>query len=557
MPLYGVTHDIETGEALTKLAKVLKIGIGYPRGPAIHAYISRDGKWTVEWWSFPRGEKPKRGVQTFDTRKEAEGFYRTERPKTSEAPYPRRLPYFTFLRIGPEGDFVHDFEAIEQAGPLPVEVPIVFVNNDPLAQAFEMWTAAELKCHGDGRDAERRIAMATAEQKHVADKCAAEGRAFFPILGGCHAFGCPYSRPDSHDKTACKPHSRLSFQLRNTIRLGGTCCYDTTGFRSAAWMFSSLQAFRQITGRGDPDKGTVAGLPIVMKVQPYRTSHAGKPSVQHGVSLEMKAKDVLVLIADMQATSDQYRSMIGAAARQLGAPSVEAAPVNQLETFINEKAEAKTMEAEYYPEGSYESGYGDDAAPEPEQEKPRVRSKSEAEADATDALIVASKKAAALGLDAYREYFEALTPVQRKMLNGAHEQNKEIAKQADFDKGTATKGAQPENAVPLAAASGQDAPLAPAGGNQPAAETAQPKAMDAAERAERELEELRRQNHAASTEKPAAQAATDAIPTYTRDNIPVDNLKAGQECYLEGKLPSGDPPRSAKKQRNIGALGFE
>jgi len=147
--------------------------------------------------------------------------------------------------------------------------------------------------------------------------------------------------------------------------------------------------------------------------------------------------------------------------------------------------------------------------------------------------------------------------------------------------------AQSENTAPLATASGQGAPPAPAGGNQPVQEAAQPATTDAAEKAEREVEELRQRNHATSqpqqqaapqTHPPASEQNGGDIPTYTRETLPVEGLKAGQECYFEGKLlraliqpgdpvpqwktvgkapASGDPPRSAKKQRNIGSLGFE
>ena len=147
--------------------------------------------------------------------------------------------------------------------------------------------------------------------------------------------------------------------------------------------------------------------------------------------------------------------------------------------------------------------------------------------------------------------------------------------------------ARPENTAPLAAASSQGASEAPAGGNQPTAEPSQHQASEASEKVMRELEELRQRNHAPSADKPPAQQApppaaepqsSGDIPTYNRENLPVEGLKVNQECFFEGKhlralqapgdqVPSwktvgsapkpGDPPRSSKKQRNTGSLSFE
>ena len=389
--LYGVTHDTQTGEPISRLAKILKIGIGRPKGPAIHVYTTRekkDGpyKWTVEWFTFVKGSKPGRSEKVFSTRAEAEQFYHTERAKADEAPYPTRLGYFTFLRIGPDGEFVHDFDAIEAGGPRPTEIPIVFIDNEPLKQKFELWTAAELKCSGDGRDAQRRCSMAATEsEKKLAKEALEQGNQFFPIIQGCAAFGCPYA---TGDKPACKPHSRLELQLRGRIALGGTCVYDSTGYRSAKQLFSSLQVIRQVTGRGDEEAGVLVGLPLILKLLPYKVSHNGKPSTQHAVSIQMRADDSMKLLKSMQATADEYRAMMGG--RLIEAPAD--APVEVLRDRVAETLEAKVMEAEFYPATS-ESDFervADETEPPPE-EKPKPRRKSEAGFDKLGALRDALK----------------------------------------------------------------------------------------------------------------------------------------------------------------------
>lgn len=369
--LYGVTHSAETGEPISRLARILKIGIGRPKGPAIHAYINADKKWVIEWFTFPKGGKPGRGEKVFNARAEAEAFYHTERGKVEVAPYPTRLGYFTFLRIGPDGEFIHDFAAIQANGPKPTEIPIVFIDNEPLKQKFEMWTAAELKCHGDGRDAQRRCSMAqTDEEKSLAKAALKEGSQFFPIISGCATYGCPYA---SGDKPACKPHSRLELQLRGSIALGGTCVYDSTGYRSAKQLFSSLQVIRKVTGRGDEENGVLVGLPLILKLLPYKVSHAGKPSTQHAVSIQMRAVDSMKLLQAMQATADQYRAMMGG--KLIDAPAET--PIDRLQEKVAETLEAKVMEAEFYPSepGAFEREVSEE---EPAaDDKPRPRRKSE------------------------------------------------------------------------------------------------------------------------------------------------------------------------------------
>lgn len=385
MPLFGVTHDPHTGESITRLAKILKVGIGRPKGPAIHAYVNHDNTWTVEWFTFKKDSKPGRGEKTFKNQADAEQFYFQERGKVDQAPYPTRLGYFTFLRIGPDGDFIHDFAAIKAGGPKPTEIAITFIDNDPLKQRFEMWTAAELKCSGDGKDAQRRCSMAASEaEKKLAKEALAQGIQFFPIIDGCATFGCHFA---AGDKPACKPHSRMEFQLRGRIALGGTCVYDSTGYRSARQLFSSLQVIRKVTGRGNEDEGVLVGLPLILKLLPYKVSHNGKPSTQHAVSIQMRADDSMKLLKAMQATADEYRAMM--AGKLIEAPAD--ASVDRLQEKVAEQLEAKMMEAEFYPSepGTFERETVEDETPA--EDKPKPRRKSEAERqpnELRDALIM-------------------------------------------------------------------------------------------------------------------------------------------------------------------------
>jgi len=393
--LYGLTHDAVNKRPMVRQVRMLKVGIGFPKGAAIHAYINASGAWVIE-----EGVGAKTTRSTFKTMAEAKAHYAkqrqmmvsdiktvTERNKNRprdqkdrsqyERAYPSKFPYFTFLRTGMDGDFVHDFEAIERHGSMPTEIEIVFLTDTPLEQAMEWWTAAEKKCEGNGIDARRRVDLAsTDEEKKLADAARKAGGQYFPIIEGCHMRGCKYSRGE---KPFCKPHSRLMFQLAYNPTLGGTAVFDTTGWRSGGNMFSCLHQIRSITGRGDADIGTVAGIPLQMVLRPYRTSHNGQPSTQYGISIQLRASDAQSLVRNVIAKADEFRMLTGAPML------LEAA--DELGEVIPETIEAKAMEAEFYPESTEDGEYdeypegeevepGQDSQPasRPESEAPRRKS---------------------------------------------------------------------------------------------------------------------------------------------------------------------------------------
>jgi len=271
---------------------------------------------------------------------------------------------------------------------MPNEIGIVFLDNAPLHQQMEWWTAAELKCSGDGRDASRRITAAQGkDEQRIAADAGRDGSQFFPIHGGCFAMGCKLARGE---KPVCKPHTRLSFQLVNAPALGSTVVFDSTGFRSASQLFSSLEQIRTITGRGNPDNGVVAGIPLILKLLPYKTSHNGQPSTQFGVTLHLKAKDAMSLMRTAIGQADEFRQLAAPALMIEAAVREEAETVEVVELageVLAESAEAAAMAAEFYAESGEdeivvaEEYEFEDApaapAPEPPKTTP-LRRKSEA-----------------------------------------------------------------------------------------------------------------------------------------------------------------------------------
>lgn len=393
--IVGLTHS-PTGKPLVRLVKTLKVGIGYPKGKAIHVFI-RPNK-PNDLWVVEIGTGKEVSRQSFQNRKDAEVYYREQWKTAPERGMPGKFGYFTFQRVGIDGSYTPDWDAIEMHGPMPTEIGIVFLDNTPLHQQMEWWTTAELKCSGDGRNAMRRLSEAKSPaERQAATEASGKGEQFFPIANGCWAYGCQYARGE---KPVCKPHTRLNFQLVNAPALGSTCSFDSTGFRSATQLFSSIHQILTITGRGNADEGVVAGIPLTLKLLPYKTSHNGRSSKQFGVTVHLKASDALELMRKVIAAGAEFKQIAGAPLR-LSAPERE----STAEEYLTEAAEAASMEAEYYPaesddapaeewefpEGTEEAAEGQPAQPKPEQPQVRRKSERQAERDAASRDQVSEK----------------------------------------------------------------------------------------------------------------------------------------------------------------------
>lgn len=343
--LYGLTHTLE-GVPIVREVRSVKVGIGLPKGRAMHVWIEEDGQWCIQ-----AGER----LTKFGSREEAKAFYDGTKASAPERKYPARLAYFTFTNVSADGLFEPDFEAIEHHGPKPREIDIVFLREDPFNASYQMWTAAELKCEGDGRDARRVVTMGTVEPEYreVAAEAMRNGEKYFEIQSGCRLFNCPYAQGDGNKPPLCKPHGRLTFQLVHSPRLGSTAYFDTTGFRSVSQIFSSLQIFLEMSGRGDPEQGHVAGIPFKMVLRPYKVTFNGRPGTQYGVALEFRAKDALAVKGELIGHAEAYQS-----SGLLPASSSEPVDINALTLDESEDLEpvtpppqvATAMAAEFYPE---------------------------------------------------------------------------------------------------------------------------------------------------------------------------------------------------------------
>lgn len=316
--VYGITHDL-SGEPRVIEPKAVKVGIGLAKGKAIHVYIDLEKKWVVQ---VGAGNNVTR--ERFDKKIEAQKYHREQKAKAPKREYPSRLPYFTFYRMGADGDFEPDWGIIEDHGPVPTEIDIIFVRDDPFAASYQLWTATEKKCDGDGLNALRILSMAQGkEEEALAKQAGRNGEKWYPIVNGCWLKGCRYAKPDGDRPAPCRPMGRLLFQLLKSPRLGGTAVFNTAGYRSIQQIFSSIEIFKRTTGRGNPDKGFVSGIPLKMVLRPYRIVHNNRAATQYGVSLEFRAASALELKQLLIGHAVQYQLAGSAPLKELesGSPA--------------------------------------------------------------------------------------------------------------------------------------------------------------------------------------------------------------------------------------------
>lgn len=300
--MVGLTHTTE-GRPVIRETKVLKVGIGHARGKACDVFVNGDGKWVVRSATEGPDRKLKfDNVTTHETRAEAEAAFRVAWKKAPVCSYPRKTQYFNFTRpvMGESGEqiYVPDFEAIEahsfadphKPGP-PTEIDIFFLDNEPLEQAYQMWSASELKCSGDGEHALRSISLAkTPEEQAEAKKALAAGLKVFPIVNGCYTQGCPYAKETTVNgrtqPAPCGPSATIKFQLTRSMRVPGTAFFHTGSFRSIPQISSALERIKSL------NRGRVSRIPLKMVVRSHKSNHNGQAAVQQNVSIEFRPEDM-------------------------------------------------------------------------------------------------------------------------------------------------------------------------------------------------------------------------------------------------------------------------
>jgi len=387
--LYGLTHDALTGAEIIRVPRTVKVGIGRPAGPDIFVFINMAGKWSVETGLRDQDGKRQAKIVRFDKREAAVTYYREQRKTVQELRYPMKLAYFTFSKPMGDGSLDPDWDAIERHGALPTEIDIVFMDNEPLRAAYEMWAASGIQCRGDGINAERILSMATDDQKELVEEAKGLGSKFFTIHEGCCLRGCPYAQPTEVRKREvsplCKPHASLSFQLINDIRLGAQARFDTTSAKSIAQLHSSLLVLRSFTGGGSAERGFVSGIPLRLFLRPWKTNHNGQTGKAYAVSIEVRAESIEALRRKIIAAGADFRQAL-----QLGEPAKQiAAPVTTEEMPEEVSgAEGSSTVAEFYPE-AHQAEQSDQEMDEPPEEGGEPDAEGEQATESTELAKVA------------------------------------------------------------------------------------------------------------------------------------------------------------------------
>ena len=377
--LYGITHDVATGEPVIKVPRTCKVSIGTPKGKDIHAEFQagHEKPWVLTVGKYDGGKRTGETASRYVNQAEAKKGYRELVKTAPERQYPGKLDHFTFRRIGPDGLLEPDWPAIEAHGLRPRILDIIFTDDSPMDALYEMWGAGTLKCKGDGINAERVLEMAaTPEEKKLAEQSKAAGLRRFPIVNGCKCRGCLYAIEKEGTRgriepPECKPHARLAFQLIHSINLGGKAEFDTTSYRSISQLFSSMSELLRVTagGRGP---GFLAGIPLQLVLRPYSGKHNGQPYKAYGVHLEFRAESFVGLRQKLLSYGSEFRAGLEAPQKAIEAADDTLTP-GEIEI---DAEEAAALEAEFYTDGE---GFTDDQKPTETQQAETSTAKATSE----------------------------------------------------------------------------------------------------------------------------------------------------------------------------------
>lgn len=389
--VYGVTHD-DLGELTARVPRAIKTAIGMPKDSGLHVFIALNKEKTANVFCLEIGRAQAVEQRTYALtdaallKRDYAALMKDDSVVKRRAP--QKLAYFTFFKEAGDGTYIHDIDVIAKHGPRPREIDVIITEDGALRAAYEFWDAKGLKCHGDGRDAMRSINFVTSKDDEEAAKQAKEsGRIWFPIVDGCFTRGCPYSQTvknkKGYDTKQCGLHGSLAFQLVNDIRLGAKAEFSTTGGKSVRQLMASLVELATFTGGGDPERGTVRGIPLVLSVGQFKTNHNGQPGTAFAVRLEFRAESVGAIQRKIQEAAATFGGMmpVSTPAKQIAQPEqkqIEAPKEEVVDAeFTNEPADDDDVEAGFRQSQFTE---GDDDAPE-EAEAAATETFDQAKAD--------------------------------------------------------------------------------------------------------------------------------------------------------------------------------
>lgn len=400
--VYGVTHDAETGELTARVPRATKIAIGKTKASGLHVFVqpNKERKLCVvievgrtdpkapEYFAFDLSE-PNAIVEC---KKKYAALLNDQSVVKRRAP--EKLSYFTFLKEDGSGNYIHDIDAIVKHGSKPREIDVLITDDSPMHAGYEYWESRGLKCMGDGINARRSVEFSKGNEQLAAD-AKSLGHKFFP-LSQCATNGCPYIKPGKntkgYDVKQCGLSGSLSVQLVNDIRLGAKAEFTTTSLRSVRQLSASLIELATFTGGGDPGRGSVRGVALVLALTQFKTNHNNVPGTAYAVRLEFRAESIAAIRDKVLDAAKNFGMLTGAAAP---VAQIEQKPVAQIaapaevEQPAQPEAAAVVVDAEYVEEAAEDAvegafrdaAFNDDGGEEIEDAQPDQESFDAAKAD--------------------------------------------------------------------------------------------------------------------------------------------------------------------------------
>jgi hypothetical protein len=416
--VYGVTHDAETGELEARVPRATKVAIGKPKDSGLHVYLAPNTDKTKIVAVLEIGRADRLENRTFDPaevhllKRDYAALMNDETVVKRKAPV--KIPYFTFFKEAGDGSYIHDVDCIVKHGVRPREIEIIITEDGALRAGYEFWAKKGLNCYGDGRDGWRSVNFTpTKADEAAAEAAKADGRKWFPIAGGCFTMGCQFAKPAKNAKgyevKQCGLHGSLAFQLVNDIRLGAKAEFSTTGGKSVRQLLASLVELSTFTGGGDPERGTVRGIPLVLSVGQFKTNHNNQPGTAYAVRLEFRAESVAAIQRKIRDAAETFGGMMPIAAaptKEIAAPAArqitaaaETAVVEAVETVIDAQYDGEPADDDEVEAGFRNRQFGEDDEEDEGAEAATVETPEAEQFSAEHARLMAEAEAAGAGTE--------------------------------------------------------------------------------------------------------------------------------------------------------------
>ncbi len=230
--------------------------------------------------------------------------------------YPQRFDHFiSTVRTGSKGEFELDKEFTAMLGAkygnplMEVDVILLSNNREEIFKSEVAWRTQDranaLVCHGDGKDATRRVSGFTPQEKNALGIAARDPKEWIEIK--CPLNACPHLISKE-----CRPSGDLYFMFPEDPISGSAATLHTGGWEAVKRLAASLA---KIESDILPYGGQLMGLRLKLVARWYRTEYVDKNGSQVGrqlaFNLEFRQADAKQLMPALINESRQLAMSIG------------------------------------------------------------------------------------------------------------------------------------------------------------------------------------------------------------------------------------------------------